>query len=59
MYSAWQKREQLRRYEQEQHLEAHRLRFYGGEPGDETSLFEPMLRVVTDLFDGDIDYQDP
>lgn len=59
MYSAWQKREQLRRHEEEQHLETRRLQFYGGEPGDETSLFEPMLRVVTDLFDGDIDYEDP
>lgn len=60
MYSAWQTR---LRYEQgqEQALEAQQLqlRFFGGEAGDEVSLFEPMLRVVTDLFDGNTDYEDP
>ncbi|KAF2657664.1 hypothetical protein K491DRAFT_714315 [Lophiostoma macrostomum CBS 122681] len=55
-YNAWQKRLQ---YEQQQALEAQRVRFFGGEVGDEVSLLEPMLRVVTDLFDGDIDYEDP
>ena len=40
-------------------MEAQRVRFFGGEVGDEVSLLEPMLRVVTDLFDGDIDYEDP
>ncbi|KAF1995628.1 hypothetical protein P154DRAFT_445034 [Amniculicola lignicola CBS 123094] len=53
-YSLWQSR---LRYEQE--LEAQRLRFFGGEAGDDMSLLEPMMRVVTDLFDGDIDYEDP
>jgi hypothetical protein len=55
-YSAWHTRLRL---EQEQALEAQRLRFFGGEAGDEVSLFEPMLKVVTDLFDGNIDYIDP
>lgn len=36
-----------------------RLRMFGGEPGDDVSLLEPMLRVVTDLFDGATDYEDP
>jgi hypothetical protein len=40
-------------------MEAHRLRIFGGEAGDEISLLEPMLRVVTDLFDGMTDYEDP
>lgn len=40
-------------------LEAQRLRFFGGEAGEEVSLLEPMLKVVMDLFDGDIDYEDP
>lgn len=55
-YSAWQNRLQ---YEQEQALEAQRLRIFGGEVGDEVSLLEPMLKVVTDLFDGNTDYEDP
>jgi len=69
MYSAWQTRNHIRveqekeaqraRLEQEQAMDARRLQIFGGEPGDETSLFEPMLRVVTDLFDGKIDYEDP
>ena len=54
-YSAWQDR--LRR-QQEEALEAQRLRFFGGEVGDEVSLCEPMLKVVMDLFN-DIDYVDP
>lgn len=58
MYSAWQARDQLRQ-RQEQVLEAERLRVFGGEAGDEISLLEPMLRVVTDLFDGNTDYEDP
>jgi len=56
-YPAWQIREQL--LQQEQAVEAQRLRFFGGEAGEEVSLLEPMLKVVMDLFDGDIDYQDP
>jgi hypothetical protein len=55
-YSAWQTRARL---QQEQAVEAQRLRFFGGEAGEEVSLLEPMLKVVMDLFDGDIDYQDP
>jgi len=55
-YSAWQDR--LRQQEKDT-LEAQRLRFFGGEAGDEVSLFEPMLKVVTDLFDGHTDYVDP
>lgn len=39
-------------------LEAQRLRFFGGEAGDEASLCAPMLKVVMDLFN-DIDYVDP
>lgn len=56
-YSAWQSR--LRQQQEDQALEAQRLRFFGGEIGDEVSLLEPMLKVVTDLFDGNIDYEDP
>lgn len=56
-YFAWQSR---LRFEQERAkaVENHQLRVYGGEPGDEVSLFEPMMKVVTDLFDGydDFDY---
>ncbi|KAF1954734.1 hypothetical protein CC80DRAFT_505996 [Byssothecium circinans] len=57
-YTAWQNR---LRYEQEREraLEAQRLRIFGGEAGDESSLMEPMLKVVTDLFDGMTDYEDP
>ena len=40
-------------------LEAQRLWLFGGEAGDESCLLEPMLKVVTDLFDGNIDYVDP
>lgn len=57
-YTAWQDR--LRQeQEQEGMRELHRLRYFGGEIGDEISLLEPMLKVVTDLFDGEIDYEDP
>lgn len=45
--------------QQQQTLEMQRLRMFGGEPGDDVSLLEPMLRVVTDLFDGATDYEDP
>jgi hypothetical protein len=58
MYSAWQNRAYYEQ-QQQQALEAQRLRYFGGETGDEVSLLEPMLKVVTDLFDGDIDYEDP
>ncbi|KAF2010992.1 hypothetical protein BU24DRAFT_50547 [Aaosphaeria arxii CBS 175.79] len=40
-------------------METQRLRFFGGYIDDEVSLFEPMLKVVTDLFDGNTDYEDP
>jgi len=57
-YTAWQDR--LRgEQERERVREAQRLRFFGGEVGDEVSLLEPMLKVVTDLFDGMTDYEDP
>jgi hypothetical protein len=58
MYSAWQARDQLRR-QQEELLEAQRIRFFGGEVGEDTSLFGPMLSIVTNLFDGNTDYDDP
>lgn len=38
--------------------EMHRLRIFGGEPGDPVSLCAPMLQVVTGLFGG-LDYEDP
>lgn len=40
-------------------VEAHQLRIFGGEAGDEVSLMEPMLQVVKHLFDGYTDYEDP
>ncbi|KAJ8116145.1 hypothetical protein OPT61_g2375 [Boeremia exigua] len=57
-YSAWQNR---LRFEQERAkaVESHQLRVFGGEPGDEVSLFEPMMKVVTDLFDGYDDFGYP
>ncbi|KAL6167249.1 hypothetical protein ACJQWK_06690 [Exserohilum turcicum] len=57
-YTAWQTRLRLQR-EQEQELETQRLRIFGGLPEDERCLMEPMLKVVTDLFDGFYDYEDP
>jgi hypothetical protein len=54
MYSAWQDRQETERIK-----EAQRLRFFGGEVDDEHSLLMPMLKVVTDLFDGETDYEDP
>jgi hypothetical protein len=45
--------------EREQYMEAARLRIFGGSAEDEMTLLEPMLKVVTDLFDGNIDYDDP
>ncbi|KAF2203483.1 hypothetical protein GQ43DRAFT_366837 [Delitschia confertaspora ATCC 74209] len=53
--SIWQDR---LHQEYEKQWEAHRLRFFGGEAGEEASLLEPMLKVVTDLFDGNLDYED-
>lgn len=57
-YFAWQNR---LRFEQERAraVESHQLRVFGGEPGDEVSLFEPMMKVVTDLFDGYDDFGYP
>ena len=43
----------------EKALEAQRVRFFGGEAGEDISLLEPMLKVVTDLFGGGTDYEDP
>jgi hypothetical protein len=57
-YTAWQTRLRHQR-EQEQELETQRLRIFGGLPEDERCLMEPMLKVVTDLFDGFYDYEDP
>jgi hypothetical protein len=57
-YGAWQYR--LRQEQARvQEVESQRLRIFGGLPEDETSLLEPMLKVVTDLFDGYYDYEDP
>ncbi|KAF2849131.1 hypothetical protein T440DRAFT_138261 [Plenodomus tracheiphilus IPT5] len=57
-YLAWQDRQRINQ-EREYEVEIQRLRIFGGVPGDETSLLEPMLKVVTDLFDGFTDYDDP
>jgi hypothetical protein len=57
-YFAWQNRVQFQQQRQ-QNLEMQQLRMFGGEPGEDVSLLEPMLRVVTDLFDGNTDYEDP
>lgn len=40
-------------------MEMQRLHYFGGEPGEEVSLLEPMLQVVMNLFDGNTDYEDP
>ena len=58
-YSAWQDRRLHYDSEREKAVEAQRVRFFGGEAGDDTSLLEPMLKVVTDLFDGMTDFEDP
>lgn len=58
-YSAWQDRRLQYEQEREKVLEAQRVRFFGGEAGDDMSLLEPMLKVVTDLFDGNTDFEDP
>jgi hypothetical protein len=57
-YTAWQNRLRIQQ-EQEHEVESQRLRIFGGLPEDEASLLEPMLKVVTDLFDGFYDYEDP
>ncbi|KAF1927144.1 uncharacterized protein M421DRAFT_182801 [Didymella exigua CBS 183.55] len=57
-YLAWQNRLRLEQ-ERAKAVESHQLRFFGGEPGDEDSLFEPMMKVVTDLFDGYDDFRYP
>jgi hypothetical protein len=43
----------------QQMLEMERIRYFGGVPGEEVSLLEPMLQVVMDLFDGDTDFDYP
>ncbi|KAF2437788.1 hypothetical protein P171DRAFT_424612 [Karstenula rhodostoma CBS 690.94] len=58
-YSAWQDRRLHYESAREQALEAQRVRFFGGEAGDDNTLLEPMLKVVTDLFDGMTDFEDP
>lgn len=57
-YSAWQTRLQLEQKRQ-QVLESERIRYFGGVPGEEVSLLEPMLQVVMDLFDGNTDFDYP
>lgn len=57
-YFAWQNRLQIEQ-ERAKAVESHQLRVFGGEPGDEDSLFEPMMKVVTDLFDGYDDFGYP
>lgn len=57
-YFAWQTRQRIEQ-EQQERLETERLRYFGGVPGEEVSLLEPMLQVVMDLFDGNTDYEDP
>ncbi|KAF1947480.1 hypothetical protein EJ02DRAFT_90863 [Clathrospora elynae] len=57
-YSAWQDRLRIEQ-ERVQEVESQRLRIFGGLPEDEACLLEPMLKVVTDLFDGFTDYEDP
>lgn len=37
-------------------LESERIRYFGGVPGEEVSLLEPMLQVVMNLFDGNTDF---
>jgi hypothetical protein len=49
----------LEQRERDQEVALQRLRIFGGTLGDETTLLEPMLKVVTDLFDGFTDYVDP
>ena len=39
-------------------LEQEQIKLFGGNVGDDVSLCEPMLRVLSYLF-GDIDYTDP
>jgi hypothetical protein len=57
-YFAWQN--QLHDEQNRQHmLEMERIRYFGGVPGEEVSLLEPMLQVVMDLFDGDTDFDYP
>ncbi|KAH7407040.1 hypothetical protein DE146DRAFT_417826 [Phaeosphaeria sp. MPI-PUGE-AT-0046c] len=53
--SAWQYRLQFEQKRQ-QVLESERIRYFGGVPGEEVSLLEPMLQVVMDLFDGNTDF---
>ncbi|KAF1980534.1 hypothetical protein BU23DRAFT_444523 [Bimuria novae-zelandiae CBS 107.79] len=58
-YLAWQDRRHQNEMAREKALEAQRVRFFGGEVGEDISLLEPMLKVVTDLFDGNTDFEDP
>ena len=57
-YFAWQNRLHFEQ-QRAKAVESHQLRVFGGEPGDEVSLFEPMMKVVTDLFDGYDDFGYP
>jgi hypothetical protein len=55
-YFAWQNRLQIEQQRQ-QLMEKERIRYFGGVPGEEVSLLEPMLQVVMDLFDGNTDFE--
>jgi hypothetical protein len=55
-YFAWQNRLQVEQ-QQQQMMEKERIRYFGGVPGEEVSLLEPMLQVVMDLFDGNTDFE--
>jgi hypothetical protein len=55
-YFAWQNRLQVEQQRQ-QIMEQERIRYFGGVPGEEVSLLEPMLQVVMDLFDGNTDFE--
>lgn len=39
-------------------MEEARMQMFGGEHGDEVGLCGDMLKVVMDLFDGNVDYED-
>jgi hypothetical protein len=57
-YFAWQDRLRVEQ-ERQRVLESEQIRYFGGVPGEEVSLLEPMLQVVMDLFDGNTDFDYP
>jgi hypothetical protein len=54
-----QERAEKQRQDYDAAMEAERMRMFGGVQGDETSLCGPMLQVVMNLFNGNVDYEDP